>query len=200
MNVFDKIYNDLIDSTSLYHDVILLGDDDKKIYTSKYFLRHISPVLEKILEYDKKDDNIYHFPHKKSDIIRIVIALSFPFIDINEILKYQDKNVNPDFYQVTITPEVMRLIDEWCMTELYDKIESFYLQKYDKYKIDEILFFCYKCKFPKVIDKIMNNMTIKKHDLIKDAKSWSKYDDTFKISITESVIQNIKKRKCNYYD
>ena len=59
MDLYTKAYDSLVDPLSLYYDITLLFDDGQKIYSSKYFLSFISPVLEKILKYDKYEDNIY---------------------------------------------------------------------------------------------------------------------------------------------
>ena len=191
MDLYTKAYDSLVDPLSLYYDVTLLFDDGQRIYTSKYFLSFISPVLEKILKYDKYEDNIYKFPHKKSKIVQTVIALSFPFIDIIELLKLD---------LIKINPWMIKLIDEWGMKILLDKIENFFCEEYERYKINEIFFFMHTCNFTKVIDIIANNLSIKKYTAIKESKSWEELDNTVKITLSESVIDNIKKRKFNYYD
>ena len=56
------------------------------------------------------------------------------------------------------------------------------------------------CNFTKVIDIISNNLSIKKYTLIKESKSWETLDNNIKIVLSESVIDNIKKRKFNHYD
>ena len=188
MNIYERAYDSLIDP-SLRHDVILSFDDGEKIYSSKYFLSFISPVLEKIFKYDIKDNNIYHLPYKKSASVRIVIALSFPFININKLL------VN-----IKINPDIVKLIDEWCMTELLENIETFFLQEYERYKLGEIFYFADKCNFKKVIQLIINNMTIKKYNLIKESNVWEKLNDSIKVTLSESVMNNLKKRKFNPYD
>ena len=191
MDLYTKAYDSLVDPLSLYHDIILLFDDGQKIYSSKYFLSYISPVLEKILKYDKYEDNIYRFPDKKAKIVRIVFALSFPFIDVQELLKSE---------LIKINLEIIKLLDEWGMTILLKKIENFFCEEYKRYKINEIFFFAHICNFKKVIDVIKNNLSIKKYILIKESKSWETLDDNIKIVLSESVIDNIKKRKFNHYD
>ena len=189
MEVYENIYDSLTNQETLYYDIILSFDDGGKIYTSKYFLSYISPFFEKLLKYDKHEDNTYHLPHKKTKTVQMIIALSFPFIDLNKILN-----------EIKINPEIMFLIDEWCMSKLWKMIESFFHRQYANYKLEEIFYFANKCKFEKVTEKIISEMTIKKYNTIKESTTWDKLDDSIKIKLSESVMENIKKRKFNYYD
>ena len=63
------------------------------------------------------------FPNKKAKIVQTVIALSFPFIDICELL-------NSDL--IKINPGIIKLLDEWGMTILLNKIEKFFCEEYGK--------------------------------------------------------------------
>ena len=56
------------------------------------------------------------------------------------------------------------------------------------------------CNLTNVIDKINKNLSIKRYNSIKEHKSWETLEDTVKITLSESVIENIKKRKFNYCD
>ena len=189
MNKFENIYCKLIDSKS-YYDIILLCDDEIKIYCSKYFLSYISPVLEKIIQYDKKEDNIYKIPYKKSKTIRIVLALSFPFVNVSELLD--------DNFKFNI--EVIKLLNEWCMISLLNNIETYYIQKYEKYKLEDIFFFAYHSNFKKLLNHLISITSIKKYESIKESKEWSNIDLDTKLLLSDSVIDNIKKRKFSYYN
>lgn len=189
MNIYENGYNSLVNSDILYHDVILLFDNGEKLYSSKYFLSLISPFFEKMFKYDNKEDNIYHLPYKKLESVRIVIALCFPFINLNNILNEMKINAN-----------IIKIMDEWCMKELLENIENFFLQKYEQYNLAEMFYFSDSCNFNKVTEILINNMTIKKYDLIKESKVWEKINNNTKLTLSESVMNNIKKRKFNYYD
>ena len=146
-------------------------------------------MLNNIIKYDIKNNNIFNISNKKYEYVKIILALCYPLIDFNIILK-----------EVKINPSILKIIDEWCMNDLNNKIEEIYCLNINNYNIDSLYYFSLNCNFRKLTELILEKSTIKKYNLIKDSKNWNNLNILHKYELSESVINNLKKRKFSIYE
>ena len=188
MEIYNNALNNLDDESS-YYDIKLVFNNNETLYSNKHFLCFISPVLNNIIKYDIKNSNIFNINNKKYDYVKIILAFCYPLIDFNIILK-----------EVKINASIIKIIDEWCMHDLNNKIEEFYCLNVEKYNIDTLYYFSLSCNFKKLKEIILEKSSIKKYNLIKDSKNWNNLSIMQKYELSESVINNLKKRKFGVYE